>query len=162
MPEFMNLSFNLDGPCHPVTEAELLAAEAKLSCRFPQDYRDFIRAFGAGWFDLISLRVFSPSYIVKTTERDQQRLRQYWFWNDSPDVWTQAQACRSVACFDSPSGHDIRFSPEDPSALYVLVHDVSTIKRVGSFAELVDFLRTFERSYEDDEDAPTYETFSPS
>lgn len=163
MSDFKNLSFEVSGPSHPVPDSELLEAEATLGCRFPEDYRDFIRAFGAGCFDLVSLRVFSPAHIVKTTEADRERFREYWFWDASPEVWTQAQACRSIACFDSGGGHDIRFSPDDPSAIYLLPHGDPWIKRVTSFAELVDLLREMEPNDDDDDedDRPTHETFHP-
>ena len=144
MPIFRGLSFTLGAPAQPVLESELQAAEIALACSFPPDYRDFVTTFGAGHFDGLSLRAFGPTHLARTTADDRQRFSDYWFWTESPEVWSQTLACESIGCFDSASGHDIRFHPSDPNSLFILPHEEAWIKRVADFAELVAFFREFE------------------
>ena len=143
MPVFRDIEFALAATAQPIAEEDVRAAEAALACSFPLDYRDFVLQFGAGEFDGLPLRLFAPADLVRGTPRDRARLRECWFWTDSPEVWSQQKACESIACFDSTDGHDIRFHPSEPAALYVLPHEESWIRRVEGFAGLVAFFHDY-------------------
>ncbi|MGV3755859.1 MAG: SMI1/KNR4 family protein [Verrucomicrobiota bacterium] len=150
---FKGINFETSGPLSPVTTAELEKAERALGCRFPPDYRDFILRFGPGEFKELTLRLFAPAEIVEMTPDDRNRFSEYWFWTDSPDVWTQEQAMESIACFDGSSGDDIRFHPTDPKTMYLLVHEERVILPFTSFTDLVHH---FQRTSESDPDTLTF------
>lgn len=137
MEIFEEIKFVLIGTVRPVSEADILAAERGLGCKFPSDYRQFIQKYGAGYFSQLPVRVFSPRQILDRTNEDQNRLRDYWFWKKSKDVLTHQDGIRSIACFDTDIGHDIRFLPEDPSILFVLSHDDESITRCTGFRDIV-------------------------
>jgi hypothetical protein len=141
---FRKLRFETSRPLHPIAVGELESVEQALRCRFPSDYRDFVLRFGSGEFDQISLCVQRPSEILQRTDEDRARLAKYWFWDHSPDVWSQARAVESIACFDGTSGDDIRFHPSDLHSMYLLPHEDNFIIRFTSFADIVHhFRRTF-------------------
>lgn len=150
METFETIKFSVIGSPQPVRESDVVAAEEALHCTFPPDYRRFIQKYGAGHFRQLPVRVFSPKRILATTAEDQQRLRDYWFWDESAKILTQQDGARSIACFDTDIGHDIRFLPEDASALFVLSHDDESITRCSGFADIV-------RLFDPDYDSHVYE-----
>src|SRR5215470_9361352 len=109
MERFEGIKLLVVGSARPVPESEVAAAEERLKCRFPSDYRHFVTRFGPGYFSVLPLRVFSPAQVLASTPEDQQRLTEYWFWEESADVLTHRDGVRSIACFDTDVGHDIRF-----------------------------------------------------
>ena len=137
MPRFRGITFDLAATKHPVSAEQLRAAEALLGCTFPPDYRDFVLQFGAGEFRELALAVPSPKAVAARTPDDRTRLREFWFWTASPEVWSQEKACGSIACFDGSSGDDVRFHPSDPQAMYILPHDHEYICRVTNFDDLI-------------------------
>jgi hypothetical protein len=140
METFDTIKFTVTGSARPVSELDVLAAEEGLHCKFPSDYRRFIQKYGAGYFDQLPVRVFSPEQILASTPADQQRLREYWFWEESASVLTQQEGVRSIACFDTDIGHDIRFLPGDASALFVLSRYDESITRCCGLADIVRLL----------------------
>ena len=138
---FNGIEFQATAPFRPVELTELESAERALGCRFPSEYRDFVLRFGTGEFIQLGLRALSPSRIVQTTPEDRARLSEYWFWEDSPKVWTQKQAIESVACFDGNSGDDIRFHPAEPQTMYLLPHEDTIICKFTTLAGIVRFFR---------------------
>jgi len=140
METFDTIRFTLIGFARPVSESDVLAAEESLRCKFPSDYRRFIQKYGAGYFRQLPVRVFSPQQILASTPGDQQRLIEYWFWEESANVLTQQDGVRSIACFDTDIGHDIRFLPAEASALFVLSRDEESITRCSGFTDVVRLL----------------------
>lgn len=134
---FSSINFYLAAPICSAGSRDLEQAESVLGCRFPTDYRDFIIEFGSGEFDKMPMRAEPPRCISLNTEADRSRLREYWFWDNSPDVWSQQLAVESVMCFGSWNGDDIRFHPSDPETYYILPHGEDVIYRLRSFDELV-------------------------
>jgi len=80
METFETIRFTVIGFPHPVPESDVVAAEKRLHCTFPSDYRRFIQSYGAGYFRQLPVKVFSPKQILASTAEDQQRLKDYWFW----------------------------------------------------------------------------------
>lgn len=150
METFETIKFTVIGSPRPVPESDVVVAERRLHCTFPSDYRRFVQKYGAGYFRRLPVRVFSPKQILETTPEDQQRLREYWFWEESEKILTQQDGVRSIACFDTDIGHDIRFLPEDASALFVFSHDDESITRCRGFADIVRF-------FDPDYDSHVYE-----
>ena len=150
---FNGIKFEATKPLRPVGVAELESAERALGYRFPSDYREFVLRFGSGEFEELTLRVFSPFEILEMTPDDRARFSEHWFWDDSPNVWTQEQAVESVACFDGGSGDDIRFHPADPETIYLLPHEDTVIHKFSSFADIV---RHFQREFAPESDKLTF------
>ncbi len=140
METFDGIKFTVNGSAEPVPEAEVVAAEESLNCKFPPDYRRFVMKYGAGFFLRLPIVIFPPKKILASTEADQQRLRDHWFWDESAAGLSQEEGVRSIACFDTDIGHDIRFLPEDDSVMFVFSHDDDTIKRCGCFKDIVRLL----------------------
>lgn len=134
---FETIKFTVVGLTKPVSEQELAEVERKLNCRFPATYRHFVQKYGPGYFSDLCVRVFSPESILFCTKGDQQRLQEFWFWPGSATVLSQKDGVRSVACFDTNIGHDIRFLPEEPSTMFVLSRDEDRITRCHNFADIV-------------------------
>jgi hypothetical protein len=145
METFDIIKFHVNGTTHPVPESEILAVEKSLGCKFPPDYRRFVQKYGPGYFRPLPVEVPSPRQILASVAETQQRLEDYWFWDESPDILTKEDAVRSIACFDTDIGHDIRFLPEDPWTLFVLWHEEETITRCRGFGDIV---RLFDPDYE--------------
>lgn len=156
---FQGIDFETTGSLRPVAPAELEAAEAALGCRFPPDYREFVLRFGAGELNELTLRAFSPSQIVRVTPDDRTRLSEYWYWVDSPEVWSQERAIESIACFDGSCGDDIRFHPSDPQTMYLLPHEHTVIYKFTTFA---DIIRHFRREFSPDSDTLTFTQYGPN
>jgi len=140
METFDGIKFTVKGSAKPVPESEVAAAEEGLSCRFPPDYRRFVMKYGAGFFLRLPIVIFPPRKIAASTEADQHRLRDHWFWDGADEVLSQEDGVRTIACFDTDIGVDIRFLPEDASVMFVFSHDDDTITRCGSFKEIVRLL----------------------
>jgi hypothetical protein len=138
---FRGVDFDVTGPICPVSRDELESAEEALQWRFPTDYRDFVLRFGSGEFQNMPFRVLPPAAILRRTASDQARLADYWFWNDSPEIWNKTQALESIACFDGTSGDDIRFHPKDPGIIYFLPYEEHFILKFTGFADIVGHYR---------------------
>lgn len=142
MNRFHGVEFEVVGDPFQVADKEIVKTERDLGCSLPSSYREFVQTYGYGEFESICLRILRPSSVVSMLRDDQNGFKDYWFWDDSPEVWTQAKAIESIACFDG-EGHGIRFHPSDPSVQYFLSHDDSTIEKFDSFSELIEFMRNY-------------------
>jgi SMI1 / KNR4 family (SUKH-1) len=135
--EFRGISFLIKNPpLHPIAIQDLSVIEVQLGFLFPEDYRAFIATLGLGETNL-SIRTFSPQHILSgylTELRD--RLAEYWFWNENPDLLTQSRAMECVPFFDSYGGDDIIFHPSDRNRWFILPHEEEEIYVVSSFQEL--------------------------
>lgn len=138
--EFKGISFVVaTPPLRPISIQDLSAVEERLGFLFPEDYRAFVNTFGLGYTDL-SIRTLSPQGILDSRlDEVRGRLSEYWFWDKSPDVLTQAQAIECVPFFDSDYGDDILFHPSDPNRWFILVHEAEEVVVVHCFRELYNF-----------------------
>jgi len=136
MTSFRGIQFEVAGTPHPVDREEVAKVEHQFACRFPDDYRSFVVEYGPGEFEPVHCKVLPPSLIAARTQQDRSRLREYWFWDESPEIWTQARAVESLACYDG-DGHDIRFHPSDPSKTYFLSHDEQVIYQCEGLPSLL-------------------------
>jgi hypothetical protein len=145
--DFQGITFISDEPFSPISMEVLESVEAQLGFNFPDDYRKFITTLGVGETEF-HVEARSPQGILKFDLGDvKSRLSEFWFWDNSPDILTQAQAIECVPFFSSADGDDILFHPSDPGRWFILEHDVSeeTIIVVHSFQELCRFyLRRYE------------------
>jgi hypothetical protein len=151
MPKVAGIRFSVRGNARPVPTAELERCERLLGATFPACYREFITQVGAGYFADIPIRAFEPRRVLATTPGDQDRLRQYWFWDESAAVLPQDRGVTSIQCFDTDVGHDLRFVPSDASRFYFLsrheglivacreLSDVLPLVGVGAFRRLRSF-----------------------
>ena len=141
MVEFQNFSVNVKNPpLKTVLESEILEVEAQLDLVFPADYKSFVTTFGAGELSVIFLRAFAPRQIM-TVYRDktQERLAEFWFWEESPEILTKQKAIECLPFFDSACGDDILFHPSDPNTWFILPYEEEKVVTVYNFKELVDY-----------------------
>jgi len=138
--EFRGISFLVETPpLSPISIQNLASIEDQLGFLFPEDYRAFITTLGVGDTEL-GIRALSPQYILDSRLSEvHDRLSNFWFWDESLDVLTQAQAIECVPFFDSYHGDDILFHPSDPNRWFILGHEVEEVVVVHSFQELCDF-----------------------
>lgn len=136
---FQGIFFNIiNPPLLPVSIEDLSEVESKLKFLFPEDYRNFITRFGIGETNL-SIRTLSPLYISNNyLSKMRNRLSEYWFWNESPEILTQERAVQCVPFFDSWCGDDIIFHPSKPNKWFILPHEEEVIWSVNSFKQLCD------------------------
>jgi SMI1-KNR4 cell-wall len=140
--DFQGIKFVADKALSPIPIEVLASVESRLGFTFPDDYREFITTIGAGYYIDFHLQIWPPQMIVDDfLPEAQDRLAEFWFWDDSPEILTQAQAVECVPLFGSDDGDDILFHPSDRSRWFILQHDVEdeTVIVVHSFQELCRF-----------------------
>jgi hypothetical protein len=126
MPTIAGIKLRLKGTASPIPLEELERCERLLNATFPPCYRKFITEIGSGSFLDVPIRVFPPAHVCATTAEDQERLNQYWFWHESAAILPPETGAKSIQCFDTDVGHDLRFVPTDPSRFYFMSrHDES-------------------------------------
>lgn len=148
MIEFQNVLVNVKNPpLKPVLESEISEVEAQLNLVFPADYKSFVTTFGAGELSIIFLQAFTPSQVMTAYRYEsQERLAEYWFWEESPEILTQQRAIECFPFFGSSGGDGILFHPSDPNTWFILPHEEEKVVAVHNFKELVDYYLERERS----------------
>jgi hypothetical protein len=97
--DFQGITFIPDSPVLPISMEVLESVEAQMGFTFPVDYRAFITTFGPGETEF-GFQAWSPKDILKFGVGEMRnRLAEFWFWDDSPDILTQAQAIECVPFF---------------------------------------------------------------
>jgi SMI1-KNR4 cell-wall len=140
MPIFKSIPFRDDIIIRPIPVETLVEVETALGFRFPDDYREFITTFGDGEIMNVAISAFSPRHILAIGLKEtQDRLAEFWFWDQSPDILNQEKAVQCVPFFDSPHGDDILFHPDHPNEWFILQHGEDTVITVHSFQELFNF-----------------------
>jgi hypothetical protein len=139
---FQGISIVSDVPLCPIEPEDLRQVEAELGFRFPNDYREFVLTLGAGEIMDLWICAFDPSDILLGGMGEMHdRLAEFWFWDQSPEILTQEKALQCVPFFNTTCGDDILFHPSNPDEWFILEHDQEdeTVKTVNSFQELFDF-----------------------
>jgi SMI1 / KNR4 family (SUKH-1) len=137
---FKNIPFDDVTIRRPISVETLLEVETSLGFRFPDDYREFITTFGDGDIMDGAIRAFSPRHILAVgLGETRDRLSEFWFWDQSPDILNQEKAVQCVPFFDSADGDDILFHPNNPDEWFVLAHEADTVITVHSFQSLFNF-----------------------
>jgi hypothetical protein len=151
---FQGIIFISDTLLSTVSIEELEAIEARLGFTFPEDYRAFINTLGIGETEF-HVRAYPPldDYLFEASNR----LTEFWFWNKSPQILTQAHAVECVAFFGSSDGDDILFHPSNRNRWYILPHEEEEVILVHSFQELSAY---FLQRYDDLQAPYEYEPWS--
>jgi hypothetical protein len=137
--DFMGITLLPNAPLSLASLEELESVETQLGFTFPEAYRNFVTTLGSGETEF-SLRVFSPRSILDDHLPEvRDRLSEFWFWDQSPDILTQNQAVECVPFFDSSLGDDILFHPSNLNRWFILGHGAEKVVVVQSFQELCDF-----------------------
>ena len=93
-------------PLAPVNKKILESIENALNVRFPEYYRDFITTIGTGELADLNLFVTHPYQIAGTLNEQREIFEEYWRWNESSNILTQASAMECIPCFDSGVGNN--------------------------------------------------------
>jgi hypothetical protein len=113
------------------TQADVDAEAKKLKARFPEGYAEYVTKLGQGVLcDLV--RVYLPDQIQKQLKPWRQRIKQYWFWDDQPQLLTQKQAQKCIVIGDSVIGDELVFHPDHPDQLFVLSRESEGVLAAGS------------------------------
>lgn len=141
MIQFKNILVNIKNPpLKPILDAEILKVEIQLNIIFPSEYKEAARAFGAGEFSIIFLRIFTPEQIMNIwTHESSDRLAEFWFWEGSPEILTQEKAIECIPFFGHGGGDSILFHPSDPNMWFILPHGEEQIITVQNFEELITY-----------------------
>jgi hypothetical protein len=131
--DFQGMAFTPDLPVSTYSIKDLEVIESRLGFTFPEDYRLFISTLGAGETEF-HVRAYPPhdEYLFEASER----FLYHWFWDESPEILTQAYAMECVAFFDSTDGDDIIFHPSNPNCWFILPHEEGKVIIVNSFQQL--------------------------
>ncbi|MBL8547451.1 MAG: SMI1/KNR4 family protein [Hyphomonadaceae bacterium] len=109
----------------PIAPAEVAAAEAALSVRFPTGYYDFITRYGRGVLGGL-VRIYTPADVLNGPNNVREwraRIDEYWFWDASAALLPKARALECVVIADTVGGDELVFHPDQTDRLYVLAHD---------------------------------------
>ncbi len=124
-------------PLAPVNKKILESVENALNIRFPEYYRDFITSIGTGEFAELNLHVNHPyQNIGDSIDEMREIFKEYWRWDESSNVLTQASAMECIPCFDNSAGTITAFHPSQPNRLFIFAYGGEHIYVVESFAEL--------------------------
>jgi cell wall assembly regulator SMI1 len=106
------------------TEAEVDDLEEKLGHRTPAGYREYVTRLGDGDLRDLDLTVHTPHLILHRggyyALSWRMRVAAYWFWDDNPDLITQASALRYTCIANTVDGHDMIVGPDDPDRILFL------------------------------------------
>jgi hypothetical protein len=134
--DFQGISFVFNSPLRTIPIQKLTGIEDRLGFLFPEDYRAFITTLGVGDTQF-HLRAYSPQRILDEDLFELRgRLAEFWFWDKTPDILTQAHAVECVPFFASEDGDDIIFHPSNRNCWFLLPHGDEAVIVVRSFREL--------------------------
>jgi hypothetical protein len=133
---FQDIPFAFNSPLRTISIQKLSEIEDHLGFLFPEDYRAFITTVGIGEAEF-HLRALSPQHIFDENLFELRgRLAEFWFWDKTPEILTQAHAVECVPFFDSSDGDDIIFHPSNRNRWFLLPHSDEAVIVVHSFWEL--------------------------
>ncbi|MGK2858877.1 MAG: SMI1/KNR4 family protein [Thermoanaerobaculia bacterium] len=112
------------------TEAEVDAVERELGTRMPQGYREYITRFGEGVLGGCYIRVYPPWRIIGPVDHFsdwRDRVKQYWFWDQSRDILSKEEAAACYVVGDTLDGDELVVHPSHPDRIYILPRHFETI-----------------------------------
>lgn len=151
---FKSIIISIPPEIYPLTYKDLEGYEQKLGFKLPEDYRDFLCTLGIGSIEL-GIGALHPQKLNFFAKHNRERFAEHWFWDQSPDILTQAKALECLPFFDDDLGSDILFHPSDVSRWFVLPHEDAVVLVMHSFKELCDYCLSMQ-----DDVYPPYE-FTP-
>lgn len=121
---------------------EVDAAETALGSRFPQGYREYVTEYGEGVLGGVYIRIYPPHRILGgDMSQWRSRIAEYWFWDDSPEILTQARALECTIIGDTLDGDEIVFHRRDPDCIFVLPRNFSQVFTAGrGLPEAIEWL----------------------
>jgi hypothetical protein len=124
------------------TAEEVDFLEATLNLTFPEGYKEYVTTFGKGsYYGIEAIRVDMPSAILSKYREYQQRLDEYWFWEDGEELLPKERAVECIRIADTDGGNEIIFHPSNSKELFLLPHDEEVIYKIGTnLYEAIDWL----------------------
>jgi hypothetical protein len=121
------------------TVADVGRLEQRLGLTLPRGYSDYVTTLGDGFLcDLV--RVYLPSRIARELKPWRQRIKYFWFWDQSPDILKKEAALQSIVIADTLQGDELLLNPVN-DRLYVLPRNYVRAFEVGrDFLAAVEWL----------------------
>jgi hypothetical protein len=122
------------------TAADVEKLEKKLSVQLPLGYKEYVTTFGDGVLS-DCVRVYLPKQIERELKPWRKRIKQHWFWDETPKVLPQDRALECIVIADTLNGDEVVFHPNDNKRLYVLPRDFEQSFLAGSdLLEAIEWL----------------------
>ena len=113
------------------TQADVDAAEAALSIRFPDGYREYVTTLGKGEY-CGYVNIFPPSMIIREQTGEKPPLLEFCHsWDGSEFGVTSERLAKAVMVGNSIDGDWIIFEAGLPEAIYVLPRSEQIFHNVG-------------------------------
>jgi hypothetical protein len=132
--------FRVSRQSRVASEDDVLTLEALIGSRMPPGYSEFVMQFGEGtltdWLD-----VYCPWRIQAENRRWQERVCEYFFWEEGREVLARTKVEQSICLGHTSQGDELIFHPNDSRRLLVLPRNEEGIYIAGHDLEVaVDWI----------------------
>ncbi|NIG55096.1 SMI1/KNR4 family protein [Chitinophaga sp. Cy-1792] len=110
------------------TNNDISLLEKTFDITTDQDYKDYVTNHGCGILGGTYIRVYLPQVTMLLQKEWQERINQYWFWDEGKEVLTKDQALQSVVLGDTLDGDEIILFEQQ---YYVLPRHEEMIYKIG-------------------------------
>jgi hypothetical protein len=130
----------IESPLNVATPEEVQSVAASLKVLFPDGYQDYVTTLGHGDY-CGYVRVYMPSSVLAEYKTWQNLWREYFFWEEEPEVLNKDRVVESIAIADTIDGDMVVFHPSNSTELFVLPRHDDYIYKIGSnLYEALDWL----------------------
>jgi len=130
----------IKSPLYLATPEDVQSVSDLLKTSFPQGYEEYVTTLGHGEY-CGYLRVLLPQDVLAEYREYQETWRDYFFWEESPEVLTKKEAEETIAIAYTIDNDVVAFHPRNSAEIFVLPRNDDYIYKIGSnFYEAVDWL----------------------
>lgn len=121
----------------PIEQADLAQLARVMGNNLPKGYEDFLGNLGVGYVNNW-LRIYHPSEIMDNYVDFQQRLEEFYLWEEEPIP--KERAIASIFLADTMNGDELYFYPLDQD-FHILPRNLDVgIKMLGDFLEVIRWI----------------------
>ncbi|MEO0842352.1 MAG: SMI1/KNR4 family protein [Cyanobacteria bacterium J06641_2] len=134
----------IGAPLFLSSSSDVDKTQTQLGIKFPVGYREYVTELGEGTLGGNYIRIYPPMRILSGMNNIyewRERIVEYWFWDESPDILTQTQASDCVIIGDTVNGDEIVVHPSNHERIYILPRDEEFIPFVdGGLFKALEWL----------------------
>ena len=113
----------------PSTE-QVQFVEQALKFSFPFGYLEYITSLGFGAIGSC-VEVYLPQHVQEWLPEWQERINEYWFWDEGADVLCKEDALQCIPFARTVGGDEFLAHPHHQGKIYVLPRESEEIYEVG-------------------------------